>query len=981
MGGRNRLWLVSIAVMLAACSDDQLREVHGNLVVEPDPLHFGRVAIGNEETRTLTIRNRGKGAIALLGIERGADAPAAFAIPSPSGQTIRGGRSIEISVRFRPEEEKRYRGSLILVTNDEGRSRIEVPLDGTGERASVACAAGVAFGKVVLNTEKVLPVTCVNGGKVKAVVEVRGISGDDPQLFSLVEEKERWTVAPGETVGIDVRFVAQRLGVGRAILSLHVEGMEEPDHEVELTGEGYASSLVAAPNCLHFGAVNVGQIGRGRVIVANGGSRPVNFQGPTIVDSSGVFAIDLIRTGSGADTLTRLEPQEQAELEVVFAPGAVGHYSGALLLRNDDPVASHLEVCLSGTGGGADISASPNPLDFGTVAVGMEVSKKVMVRNVGTLDGGPLRVHGATASGEGFAVVWNGEFSLEPSDAPVPIEVRFTATEAGQAAGTLLVESNDGDQPILPVTLLGNAKELPPCEWEATPSELRFVPVQLGTQAVLVTSLWNRGSDECVFASPRFSPGTPSQFSLPDETFSVISVAPGESVPIAVYFHASRTGGASGSLLFDVSDPEAPVGEVPLVADVIDGCLRFEPPAVDFGLRRASCPADSRRIGLVNRCPGPVAVNGASLAPGHDPDEIWVQTPAFPFTLSRGGIAHFEVFYDPQDDGPDGTLLELSTSSHPLTLPIFGRGTLVDERTDVFRQKDRTPVDILFVIDNSGSMSDKQLAVANGCEAFMSYAMQQAIDFHIGVTTTGITRSVGGWVDCPGGAFGGEAGRLFPVNGSRPRWVTSAMPDAAAVFAANVQVGTCHWLEQGLEAAYRALSSPLVDSLDNPNTSAPADGNLGFYRPEARLSIVIIADEDDQSDRPLSFYKSFFQGLKGPGRADDVSVNVVVGKGCGFAAEEGERYMEVAAATGGMIEPICTDDWGEALGRLAEQSFGYTLTFPLSATPEGEITVRVDGTVVTTGWSYDPVRNAVVFEEDHGPAPGAWIEVTYIPAC
>src|SRR5690606_15420535 len=136
MGGRNRLWLVSIAVMLAACSDDQLREVHGNLVVEPDPLHFGRVAIGNEETRTLTIRNRGKGAIALLGIERGADAPAAFAIPSPSGQTIRGGRSIEISVRFRPEEEKRYRGSLILATNDEGRSRIEVPLDGTGERAS-----------------------------------------------------------------------------------------------------------------------------------------------------------------------------------------------------------------------------------------------------------------------------------------------------------------------------------------------------------------------------------------------------------------------------------------------------------------------------------------------------------------------------------------------------------------------------------------------------------------------------------------------------------------------------------------------------------------------------------------------------------------------------------------------------------------------------------------------------------------------------
>src|SRR5690606_39285013 len=77
---------------------------------------------------------------------------------------------------------------------------------------------------------------------------------------------------------------------------------------------------------------------------------------------------------------------------------------------------------------------------------------------------------------------------------------------------------------------------------------------------------------------------------------------------------------------------------------------------------------------------------------------------------------------------------------------------------------------------------------------------------------------------------------------------------------------------------------------------------LPIYRPEARLSVVIISDEDDQSDRPTSFYASFFQGLKGPGREEDVSVNVVVGKDCGLMAEEGTRYQEVAEATGGMID-------------------------------------------------------------------------------
>ena len=172
-----------------------------------------------------------------------------------------------------------------------------------------------------------------------------------------------------------------------------------------------------------------------------------------------------------------------------------------------------------------------------------------------------------------------------------------------------------------------------------------------------------------------------------------------------------------------------------------------------------------------------------------------------------------------------------------------------------------------------------------------------------------------------------------------------------------------------------------MDSQNHPSTPSPSDGNLGFYRPEARLSVVIISDEDDQSDRPLSFYRSFFLGLKGPGRERDVSVNAVVGRQCGFSAEEGVRYMDVAQATGGMIEPICTSDWGDALGRLAEQSFGYTLSFPLSSRPEGEVVVRVDGAVVTTGWSYDPALNAVVFTEDSAPPPGSLVELTYIPAC
>jgi len=980
MGGRSRIGIVCLGALLWACGDDALKNARARVHVES--LHFGRVAVGTEESRSLVVKNLGRGPLGLIGVERGEGFSEAFSLPASVARTIPGGKKTEIVVRFRPDEVRPYQGELFLLTDDPDHPRIAVSVMGVGDRPQVACAAEVAFGRVVLNTEKVLPLSCVNGGRLSATLHVEGFAGDDPNLFSLVDEAESWEIAPGETLMLGLRFSAMRLGKASATLTVTVPGAVDERQKIALSGEGFASSLVAAPNCIHFGPVSPGQVATGRVIVANGGEQPVNFEGPAIVDGSGVFALASVRSGGKSIDLERLEPGEQAEIEVEFSPASIGRFTGTLLLHNDDPVASHLEVCLTGNGGGADIAVEPNLLDFGTVAVGMKVRKRVFVRNAGTSDGGPLEVFGASANGDGFSLVNPGAFSLAPADAPVPLKVEFEANAEGSFAGTLLVESNDGDQPVFPVPLLATTKALPPCAWEADPPVLRFTAVPVLTSVVLTARLRNVGEGECVFASPRLAPGSATSFSLLPDAFQVALVAPGESVSVAVRFEAGSVGRQSGELLFDVSNPQAPVGSIPLDADVIDGCLRFEPSTVDFGLRRVSCPEKTVPVELVNRCSVPVTLQSAALdGTGHSSGEFEAEMPDLPVTLQHNGRIAFAVTYDPVDDGPDGTLLQVSSTMHPVSLPVFGRGTIEDERTDVFRQHARVPVDILFVIDNSGSMSDKQRAVAAGCEQFMRYAIQQGIDFHIGVTTTGITRSVGGWTDCPGGAYGGEAGRLFPVNRQRARWVTSSMPDAAQVFAENVQVGTCHWLEQGLEAAYRALTSPLVDNIDHPNTELPLDGNLGFYRPEARLSVVIISDEDDQSDRSTSFYSAFFRGLKGPGREHEVSVNVVVGKGCGFAAEEGLRYMDVARATSGMIEPICTSDWGKALGRLAEQSFGYTLRFPLAAVPEGTPRVRVDGVEVHTGWTYVEDENAVVFTEDGAPPPGSLVEITYVPAC
>jgi hypothetical protein len=65
---------------------------------------------------------------------------------------------------------------------------------------------------------------------------------------------------------------------------------------------------------------------------------------------------------------------------------------------------------------------------------------------------------------------------------------------------------------------------------------------------------------------------------------------------------------------------------------------------------------------------------------------------------------------------------------------------------------------------------------------------------------------------------------------------------------------------------------------------------------------------------------------------------------------------------------------------VANKAFSPQDRFPLSEQPDaGTIVVRVNGTRVTNGWSYDAQSNSVVF--DDSPAPGAKVQIGYRRAC
>lgn len=206
-----------------------------------------------------------------------------------------------------------------------------------------------------------------------------------------------------------------------------------------------------------------------------------------------------------------------------------------------------------------------------------------------------------------------------------------------------------------------------------------------------------------------------------------------------------------------------------------------------------------------------------------------------------------------------------------------------------------TPADILFVVDNSGSMADEQENLARNFDAFIEQ-IAGAGDYQIGVVTTDTT--IGNPDE------GEQAGLLISTFSTNPpnylisldnQSCTNAGiahgcfrgPDAATriissqrtpdamqqieAFRRNVRVGSCgSGEEQGLRAMQLALGKTEAGGC-----------NEGFLRDNANLVIIIVSDEPDTDNTPIEQYVVDVGRYKG---FDKVRVAMVVGAVNGEAA-------------------------------------------------------------------------------------------------
>lgn len=302
-------------------------------------------------------------------------------------------------------------------------------------------------------------------------------------------------------------------------------------------------------------------------------------------------------------------------------------------------------------------------------------------------------------------------------------------------------------------------------------------------------------------------------------------------------------------------------------------------------------------------------------------------------------------------------------------------------------------IDVLWVVDNSGSMETSQNNLASNFQKFINRFQQSSYDFRMAVTTTEAWEK----------QFDPSSTKALIKDGAvlqtSPRIETHSgvfvmdpsTQNLESVFSTNIKQGT---LGNGDERALESFKQTLLES-----------GNVAFRRDDAFLAVIIVSDEEDFSgssetafeDSSKNFtvesYADFLDSFTKSslyGKNYSVSTISVPDAACktqlstdGFLRKISTRLPQLADLTGGVKGSLCSN-FGDTLQLISDSIIQLSAVFKLSREPDpSTILVTVDGQKIandaTNGWTYNASDLTITFHGTAVPGADANIQIDFYP--
>lgn len=269
-------------------------------------------------------------------------------------------------------------------------------------------------------------------------------------------------------------------------------------------------------------------------------------------------------------------------------------------------------------------------------------------------------------------------------------------------------------------------------------------------------------------------------------------------------------------------------------------------------------------------------------------------------------------------------------------------------------------IDILFVVDNSGSMGSIQENVAKNASLFMrQFALNSAIDWKIGIVSTDEDEP-------PYLGFEESFDASLIIKND-----TSSFDRVVNMFADGIDsLGTVgHYEEYIFYNTKRHIRE----------WDGTTDGRQSFLRENAHLVVIMITDEEEQSLSKGSQFKvdNMISDLSAQLSSTSVlrfygALNMGDLTGCNSVAEYvGSPFEDIINQTNGFVISACLDDFGNQLARIGED-IATLIKVPrlaLRNRPKVDtITIVYNGKVLKAGrpenggvWYYDYETNTINF--------------------
>lgn len=278
-------------------------------------------------------------------------------------------------------------------------------------------------------------------------------------------------------------------------------------------------------------------------------------------------------------------------------------------------------------------------------------------------------------------------------------------------------------------------------------------------------------------------------------------------------------------------------------------------------------------------------------------------------------------------------------------------------------------VDVLFVIDNSTSMTAEQSKLSVALSSFIGSINR--LDWQIGITTTDIS-------------FGshGIRGSLVPMKGANTKILNKYVPDYETVFRNTVvrseTIGCGSNCPSGDERPLEAVRMA-IEKRDSDNA--------GFFREGADLVVIVLSDEDEGSDgsnalQPSLLVEHFKNTIGANSRFTGFGILVQPGDSACLASQQptggkvGNYVSSFAALTGGLTGSICDNDYGPALAGIGLRVRAVSRSVTLKNLPMPEtIQIRMNPFDPDLTW----VIEGQTIRFNKTPKKGTRVDIMYVP--